>query len=110
MTDKRETIKQIMGLIMSTTNEELQDRLWIRADALTDKIAGLMEDEIVCDACGEAFDAGLDEDDDPMSLVEIVEEAEALGWIVEKEDTYCPEHKGYHPDHIEVNYGRPVLQ
>lgn len=108
MTDPQKSIQQIMGLIMATTNAEIQDKLWIRADALTDKIAGLMEDEIVCDACGETFDPGLDEDD-AMSLAEIVEEAEALDWIVE-EDTYCPEHKGYRPDHIESDYGHPVLE
>ena len=89
MTDQ---IEQIMGLIMTTTDPEMQERLWVRADALTHKVAGL------------------DEDDDQMTLSEIVGEAEAAGWIVEETDTYCPEHKGCHPDHIESDYGRPVLE
>lgn len=104
MTDKRrKSIEQIMGLILATDNEETQNKLWVRADALTDKIAGL-EDGLVCDACGETFEPEDNVDEG------VVEQAEEAGWIDDEEGGYCPEHKGYHPDHIEIDYSRPVLE
>ncbi len=103
MTDRQRSIQQIMSLIMATTNPDIQDKLWVRADALTHKIAG-QEDGLVCDACGETFELEDDVEED------VTEQAEEAGWIDDEDGTYCPEHKGYHPDHIESDYGRPVLE
>lgn len=85
MTDeRRKSIDQIIGLIIATDNEEIQNELWVRAQ--TDKIASL-EDRMVCDACGETFEP---ED------------------IDDEDETYCPKHKGYHSDHVEINYGPSI--
>lgn len=103
MTDEEKSIEQLMGLIFTTTDVELQNRLWTRVDALTDKIVGL-KDRLVCDVCGETFEPEADVEED------VAEQAKEAGWIDDEKETYCPAHRGYHPDHIETDYGRPVLE
>lgn len=58
----------------------------------------IVDDFIICDACGDRFISTLDENDDPVPLLE---EAEESTWIIDEENTYCPEHIGYHPDNSE---------
>ena len=96
------SIKRIMGLIMVTKDLARQDRLWKRVDALVGKIAGL-EDGLVCDACGETFKLEDIEED-------VEEWAEEEGWVSDNKDTFCPEHKIYHPDHVQIDYGRNILE
>ena len=98
MTDeRRKSIDQIIGLIIATDNEEIQNELWVRVQA--DKIASL-EDRMVCDACGETFEPEDDVDQvfiarrvtgfncrmkDPASE-NLVGESE-IEWIDEWDDT-----------------------
>ncbi len=98
-TQAHSSIKQIMGLIMVTKDLARQDRLWKQVDALADKIANL-EGGLVCDACGETFE--MEED--------VAERAEGKGWVSDDEGTFCPEHKTYHPDHVQIDYGRNILE
>ena len=58
-----------------------------------------------CDACGEVFQPELlDEEFD------LEEQLEEEGWISDDEGTFCPEHKIYHPDYAQIDYGRNTLE
>lgn len=98
-TQAHKSIKQIMSLIGSTTDPVRQDRLWKRVDVLIDKIAA-QEDGLVCDACGKTFE--------PENNV--AEQPASFAWISDDEGSLCPEHKTYHPDHVQVDYGRNILE
>lgn len=100
--NRKESIERIMGLIMVTKDLARQDRLWKRVDALVDKIAGL-EDGLVCDACGETFES---ED----GVEDVAARAKEEGWVSDDEGTFCPEHKTYHPDHVQIDYDRNILE
>jgi hypothetical protein len=68
-----------------------------------DKIADL-EDGLVCDACGETFEMEDDVEED------VAERAEEEGWVSDSGGTFCPEHKTYHPDHVQIDCGRNILE
>lgn len=57
----------------------------------------------ICDACGEVFQPESPDDDEEVDL-------EEEGWIDDEDGTYCPEHKNYHPDYVEVNFGQNILE
>ncbi len=61
----------------------------------------------ICDACGEVSQPKLLDEDEEFDLEEQLEEE---GWIDDDEGTFCPEHTNYYPDHVQIGYGRNILE
>lgn len=63
-----------------------------------------------CDACGEVFQPELPDKGVNDEMFDLEEQLEEEGWISDDEGAFCPEHTNYHPDHVQIDYGRNILE